>query len=182
MKGLKAMSEPVMGTAVTAGSSVTTAPPVPSVVIEAQVQQDYFGFSSTTRFTFPDGLTFVELKSMNEGEKAEYQRRTQRDLVVERQSGNARVKVDPASERHALLETCIVDWNLLKQGAPFPYSVRNLREWLRVANPRIVEDIEKDIRKANPWLLADMTVEDIDKEIENLQEMRKVAEERERGE
>jgi hypothetical protein len=34
--------------------------------------------------------------------------------------------------------------------------------------------IEKDVRKHNPWLLQEMSVEDIDKEIASLEEMREV--------
>jgi hypothetical protein len=145
-------------------------------------QEDYFGFSETHRFYFPDKVTFIEFKSMNEGDKAKFQKMTQKDLVLERQSGNARMKVDPATERHELIRTCVVDWNLTRGGAPVKFSDVQLRDFLKLANPKLVEDLEKEIRKHNPWLLQDMTVEDIDREIENLREMRKVAEERERGE
>lgn len=150
---------------------------------QAPVQQDYFGFSRRERFWFPDHATWIDFEVMNEGKKSKYQRETQRDLVIERGSGNARTKVDPAAARHALIEASIVDWNLVRAGRPVPYQAgQPLRDFLQLADPRIVEDLEKAIRKANPWLLDEMSVADIDREIDNLKEMRAVAEEREQGE
>ena len=155
---------------------------LPGAPVETQTPQvDYFGFSNTTRFTLPDGVSWFEIKSMNEGEKARFQQKTQKDLVLERQSGNARMKLDQASERHELIRTCVVDWNLSRNGVPVPFNGTHLNDFLKLADPTIVEKLEVAVRKANPWLLAEMSVEDIDREIENLQEMRKVAEEREAG-
>jgi hypothetical protein len=70
----------------------------------------------------------------------------------------------------------------MRQGVSYPFTDNHLKEWLENANPRLVEDLEKEIRKANPWLLAEMSVADIEREIENLEEMKKVAQEREAGE
>lgn len=150
---------------------------------QAPAQHDYFGFQRRERFVFPDGLTWIEFEVMNEGKKAKFQRDTQRDLVIERGSGNARAKIDPAATRHALIEASVVDWNLTRNGRPYPYNAgQALRDFLTLADPVVIEDLEKAIRKANPWLLDEMSVEDIDREIDNLKEMREVAERRERGE
>jgi hypothetical protein len=95
------------------------------------------------------------------------------------------------TERHELIKASVVGWNLTRNGQPLPQpdpddprakgSVQ-LNDFLQLADPVIVEGLEKAIRKANPWLLQDMKVEDIDKQIEDLQEMRKIAVEREAGE
>lgn len=154
----------------------------PPSVYETPAQHDYFGFASSQKFTFPDGVTYVEFDVMNEGKKSAFQKMTQKDLVLERQSGNARMKVDPGVERHELLRQSIKDWNLTRGGQPVLFNTRTLKDFLELADPKLVEDIEKAIRKANPWLMAEMAVKDIDREIESLQEMRVVAEERERGE
>jgi hypothetical protein len=143
---------------------------------------DYFGFAEEHEWYLPDGRQFFTFKVMNEGDKAKFQRKTQRDVIVERQSGNARMKVDQADERHQLIQTCVTGWNLYRGGQPVPFTERNLRDWLDLANPKIVEDLEREIRKANPWLLGEMTSEDIQKEIDNLQEMLKTQLEREQGE
>lgn len=161
----------------------TSAVPVEQESVPEKVHVDFFGFSETKRFHFPqDPDQWIDFKVMNEGDKARFQKLTQRDLILERKSGDARMKVDPAVERHELIKACVVDWNVYRGGKPYAFSVRALEDLLRLADPRLIEDLEKEIRKANPWLLGEMTVEDIDKEIANLQEMREVALERERGE
>jgi hypothetical protein len=145
-------------------------------------QEDYFGFSMTEKFYLPDGQSYFELAAMNEGKKAKFQKMTQRDMVLEKGSGNARFKIDPAVERHALIQACTVDWNLKRNGVPQPFGERALRDFLELANPDVVEKIELQIRKMNPWLLNEMTTEEIDKQIEELKELREVAEKREAGE
>jgi hypothetical protein len=146
------------------------------------VQQDYFGFQATEKFHLPDGLSWIEFRVMNEGDKLKFQKKTGRDINIDRRSGDARIKMDPGTERHELIITCCVNWNLTRNGELVPFGDRSIRDFLELANPRVVEDLEKAIRKANPWLLGEMTVEDIDKEIADLQEMRVVVSERERGE
>ena len=157
--------------------------PVPAAY-EAPAQHDYFGFVSSEKFYFPDGVTWLEFDVMNEGRKTQFQKQTQRDLVLERQSGNARMKVDPGVERHELIRQSVKNWNLVRgaQNTPIEYNPKSLRDFLELADPKMIEDIEKAIRKANPWLMAEMTVKDIDREIDSLQEMRTVAEEREKNE
>lgn len=144
-------------------------------------QDDYFGFEATERFVFPDGRTWIEFKKMNEGEKKSYQDKTSKDLVLER-TGNTRMSILQGTERHELIRACIVDWNLKRGGQPVPCNKVQIGDFLTLANPRIIEDLEKAIRKANPWLMADMKAEDIRREIENLQEMLEEAEKREAGE
>lgn len=143
---------------------------------------DYFGFSERHKHYLPDGKQYVEFEAMNEGARKRFQQKTNRDLVLERQSGNARMKVDPATERHILITESVKDWHIMRKGAMVPFAKRNLEDFLELAPPSIIDGIEKAIRKANPWLLGEMSVADIDKEIENLQEMREVAAKREAGE
>lgn len=158
---------------------------------EESFYEDYFGFSDVKRWYFPDHRQYIDFQVMNEGQKANFQRKTNRDLVVERNTGNARMKVDQATERHTLLTESVVGWNVFRRTAsgefePVTFSKgspgANFEQWLNSTNPKLVEDLEKEIRKANPWLLADMTVEDIDREIANLQEMREATAKREAGE
>lgn len=161
-------------------------PPMQGEELPASQQQDYFGFQLTKKHYLPDGVSFIEIKAMNEGEKAEYQKKTQRDMVLEKGSGNARFKINPADERHALIETCVVGWNLTRGGLPIPFDNKGrsgpFRDFLTLADPRIIEDLELAIRKLNPWLLADLTVEEIDKQMDELKELREAAVEREAGE
>jgi len=145
-------------------------------------QADYFGFTRTEKFVFPDGITFIEFCALNEGAKKDYQDRISSDMVLERKSGDARMSVKQGSQRHELIKAACVDWNLKRGDQIVPFNKIQLSDWLTLTDPLIVEDLEKAIRKANPWLMADMKSEDIRREIENLEEMYEVAKKREEGE
>lgn len=153
---------------------------------EHNAQHDYFGFIETKKHYLPDGVTWIEIQAMNEGQKAHFQKLTQRDMVLEKGSGNARFKIDPAVERHALIEASVIGWNLMRGGQVVPFDnagrANPLKDFLSLANPKIVEDLEMAIRKLNPWLLAELTVEEIDKQIDELKDLREEAVKREAGE
>lgn len=159
------------------------------VTLEEEVYEDYYGFDTREIFYLPDGKQFVEFQPMNEGAKSKFQKLTNKDVVVERSTGNARMKMDPASERHALITESVTGWKLMRKVGdkwqPVPFSKGSpgaeLEKWLNIANPTVVEDLEKAIRKANPWLQGEMTVEDIEKEMDNLRELREEAIKREAG-
>lgn len=141
-----------------------------------QLFADYFGFDEDFEFVFPDGNSKIFFKALNEGAKARYQREINRDVQLERNTGNARIKTDPAGERHALIEASVTGWNLRKNGQPVTFSKGSkgatFTQFLENANPKIIESLEEAIRKANPWLIADMDVEQIDQEIDRLKELR----------
>lgn len=151
------------------------------IAIEEKIQFDYFGFGETHRHILPDGVSFIEFKVMNEGDKRRYQNGQNRDVTVVKNTGDARLSTKPGDDRHSLLTTVIVGWNLMRGGTALGFTNAHLKEFLDGADPLIVEGLEKAIRKAHPWLLAEMSVEDIDREIESLQEMREVVVEREAG-
>lgn len=135
-------------------------------------QTDYFGGSTQSNFVLGDGKTFVTIKTMNEGDRAEYQNANNKEVRVQKASGDAILKMSQADERHALIRACVVDWNLIRSGSPVPFSKAELNGFLKTGHTEAIDAIEKACRKANPWLIADMEVADIDAEIESLQEMR----------
>jgi hypothetical protein len=149
------------------------------VSLVAQVQEDYFGFDVHHRVTFPDGITYVEHREFNEGQRKQYLNQANRDVRLQKVTGDAIIKTKPGDERAALIEIAVIGWNLIRGGKPVHFTPSNLHSWLEVANPKVVDLIHKDIYAHNPWLLAELSLEDIDKQIEELQEMRavKVAEE-----
>lgn len=149
---------------------------------DAKPQHDYFGFGGTKRHYLDDEVSYLEFDVMNEGAKSRFQKEVQRDLIIERGSGNARTKVDPSVERHALIMASVKGWNLMRGGRPAHFESRALRDFLEVANPKDIEGLELAIRKANPWLTSDLTVKDIDDQIDQLKELRAEAAEREAGE
>lgn len=147
---------------------------------------DYWGTDETHRHTLPDGKQWFEFQIMDEGARSRFQKLTNTDLTVMRDN-TAKVKMDPAAERHTLIKESVINWNLMQKGpdgnwSAAPWSKRNLEQWLEKAPPKIVDELEFAIRKANPWMQADMSVEEIDKEIGRLYDLRKDVEARKSGE
>lgn len=158
------------------------------VVTEEQVFADYWGFSDTIRHVLPDGKQSVVIKRMNEGARALYQKEIRSDVTISRGTGDARIKSDSSAERHSLIRSSIVGWTFYRKDAVTgkvferEFDSKALNEFLKVADPAVIDDIEKACRKANPWLTADVTVEDIDAEIESLQQQREEIVKRDSGE
>jgi hypothetical protein len=144
-------------------------------------QQDYFGFESVDRIKLPDGTSYIEHRILNEGQRRKYLNKVNREVKVQRATGDAVMKMAPGEEKKALLEAAICGWNLMRNGQPVPFNTKNLDEFLDKANPKVIDLIEKEIRKGNSWLQADMSVEDIDREITQLQELRQQKLEEEEG-
>lgn len=136
------------------------------------VQHDYFAFDESGRIPLPDKVSYIEHQVMNEGAKRKYLNNTNRKVNVSRVTGDASISAAPGDERAALLSSTISGWNLKSQGQDVPFSKDNLARFLDQADPKVVDLIEKEIRLANPWLLQELTIEDIDTEIESLQQMR----------
>ena len=151
------------------------------VPVTEVVQVDYFDFEVTRTVTLPDGISFVEHKELTEGQRKKYLNSINRDVIVHRQTGDARMRMAPGDERHALLLTAISGWNLKRAGQALPFNEANVKKFLDAASPRVIDLIDKEVRKANAWLIQDMSVEDIDKEIETLQELRATKVEEESG-
>lgn len=168
-------------------TTLDTKPPV--VQTEEQQYEDYFGFEEAKTWYFPDGKQYIQYKVMNEGQKSQFQKLTNTDIVVERATNNARMRVDPAEERHQLLSNSVVGWHVVKRNPttqawePVTFSIGRkgceFEKWMDNANPKLIEELEKEIRKANPWLMDELSVEDIDKEMKSLEEMRTAAVKRE---
>jgi hypothetical protein len=154
------------------------APPAATETVSSQ--QDYFGFSTTTRHMLPDKVSYVELKVLTEGERRAYQNASNRDVKFDR-GGSAQMKLRPGDDRANLLKVAIVGWNLMRQGQPVPFTPQSLDLFLNNTDPKVVDGIEKAIRKSNPWLLSEMSSDDIKKEIEDLTELLAVKLEEEAG-
>ena len=143
------------------------------------VQADYFSFGETFQCFFGekygDTVSYVEHKSLNEGSRRRYLNSVNREVTLERQSGNARMKLASGDEKHLLLEEAIVGWNLIKDGKPVTFSKGSngstLSQFLAMADPAVIDVIEKDVRKNNAWLLAEVTVDGIKEQIKDLEEM-----------
>jgi hypothetical protein len=158
----------------------TEAPEAPAVT---EGYENYWGTDETHRHYLPDEKQFFEFKIMNEGAKARFQRMTNQDLTI-KQGGEAKVRMDPANERHTLIKESVTGWLLYmpdkeNQMVQASFTPAMLDNWLNMAPPKIVEDLELAIRKANPWMQADMKSEQIREEIKRLEDLlrEKLAEE-----
>jgi len=155
---------------------------IPAPVVHEEYE-DYFGFAQQVAFTLPDGRQQIFFAVMNEGAKTRYQQKINKDIHINQQTRDSRIKIDPAGDRHALLDESIVGWSLKKrhpnsgEWLDVPFSKGSpgseLSKWLGVANPAVIEKLEDAIRKANPWMQDDMTAEQIDAEIDRLSDLKK---------
>lgn len=153
-----------------------------NVPTHERAQESYFGFEEVHRCMLPDGVSYIEHKTLNEGARRNYLNKVNRDIMLQRTTGNAIMRMQQGEEKHMLLEQAICGWNLIgPNNEPLVFNTNKLQEFLKKADPRIVDIIEKDVRKHNPWLMADLSVEDIDKQIAELQEMRDVKIKEEEG-
>lgn len=144
---------------------------------------DYFGFDIRHKFIMPDGKQWIEFKTLNEGDLAIYQKELNRDVMVEKTTGNARIRINQVEERHALLGVAVTGWHMMQRHpargwlpAAFSNSGKGstFRQWLAKADPALVAELEKAVREQNPFLLQanTETLEAIDKQMADLQVQR----------
>jgi hypothetical protein len=155
------------------------------VTEETQVVDYWSGPPEPVRWYFPDGKQWIAFSKMTHGQRSAYNARTSKELTLEKVTGNARVKADVAGDTNILIDVAVIDWYILRGGNPVSFSKgspgSNLAQWMGQADPVLVDDLEKAIRKANPWLNAELTVKDIDEQIEELNREREEAVKREQG-
>lgn len=152
---------------------------------------DYFGVDIRHKYMLPDNKQYIVFKVMSEGDLAQYQRLLKRDVVVEKTTGDARIKIDQVEERHALLMTAVTGWHMMRrlpsgEFKPVTFSQGKggeFHKWVLGANPQLVADLAEAIRRENPFLLGagPETVEAIDKQISDLYEQREKIVQREQG-
>jgi len=149
--------------------------------VEEHIQTDYFGFGEDNVFTFPDGVSTITHSTMNEGKRRQYMNKANNGVTVKKTTGDAHIDTKPGDDRMFLIKAAVTGWNLRSDGQEVRFSGSALDRFLDSANPKIVDSLESAIRKANPWLLDELSVEDIDKEIEDLMSLRDEVEARESG-
>lgn len=142
--------------------------------LDEPVQADYFGCDETYNTVLPDGVSFVTHKKLAEGERRKYLNKSNREMKLNRQSGDATLSLAPGDERYNLLSVAVVGWNLKRAGVAVPFDARQLATWLDKVDPRVLDLVERDVRAKNPWLLSDLTIEDLDREIAALEEQRAI--------
>lgn len=145
------------------------------------IEVDYFAPTEVFRVLLPDGVQYIEHREFNEGARRKYLKETNRSVKLQRASGDAFLNMQPGEDRVALLKAAICGWNLKRNGKAFLYTPKAVDDILESFPPTIIDLVHKDILKHNEWLMGDMTVEDIDREIDSLQEQKKLLIEKEAG-
>lgn len=151
------------------------------IVTEEPVIIDYFAQDAPSKVMLPDGVQYVLVRKFNEGERRKYMNATNRDVRIQKVTGDALMNMKPGDERKAKLETAITGWHLYRSGQELPYNDRNKREMLDLFPPAVIDKIDKEISLLNPWMLNEMSSEDIEKEIADLQELLAKKKEEEAG-
>jgi hypothetical protein len=137
------------------------------VAAEETLQVDYFGFEDTENVYLPDGKSYVTIQALNEGGRRRYLNKVNREVKIAKQTGDAIMQLANGDERRILLLEAIVGWNLVRAtkggGDPQPLSFdqTKLNDFLTTVNPKVIDVIDKAVRAQNPWLMADVTLEDL---------------------
>lgn len=140
---------------------------------------DFFDVLEQFTFEFPDGVQYVILKAMTEGDRKRYLNKTNREVRMNTGTKELKMQAAAGDDKHALLELCITGWNVLRQGRSVPFSNQNLKAFLDGAPPSLIDRIEKRIREINPWLLGDEdSLETLYEERDELENRIKVLEDR----
>lgn len=156
--------------------------------------EDYWGTQEVHRFLLPDGKQYFDIKPMDEGGKTRFQKKTNKGVRVNQRSQDAHLDLDPADERHTLIKESVVSFKIMQKGADGQWSEfpcppegdsrlkSSIEKLLEKFNPKVIQDLEFFIRTKNPWMQADMDIEEIDKEIDRLHELRRQKVEHDAGE
>jgi hypothetical protein len=146
------------------------------VAADETVQVDYFGFEETEHVFLPDGKSHVTIQALNEGGRRRYLNRVNREVKIAKQTGDAIMQLANGDERRILLAEAIVGWNLVRRNKndgtvqPLIFNEAKLNDFLTTANPKVIDIIDKAVRAQNPWLMADVTLEDLLKQKDELEE------------
>lgn len=142
-----------------------------------EAYENYFGFETTEKYMLPDGKQWIAFKPMNEGERAKYEEKTQKDVTVNRRTDDAKIRLNAASDRHALLMQSVCDWHMMQKMPTGEWmkvgfstgTGGTFAQWLGKANPKIVNELHQAIVNANGWMAAELTAEAIREEIKSLE-------------
>jgi hypothetical protein len=138
---------------------------------------DYFGVDERREVYLPGSKTqYVVIKEFTEGDRKKYLDKVNKDVRFGKDN-TATMKTSPGSDRHELLKIAIVDFKLQRGTGDNVVIMtivthpRVLEEFLEKTSPKVIDHIVKEVHKLNPWLINDASVEDMEKELADLQEM-----------
>lgn len=144
--------------------------------VDDGVYVDYFGFEETER-VYLDSKQYVDVGALNEGGRRNYLNAVNREARISKGSGDTVIKLANGDERRILITAALTGWNLMRPNLkkpgeymPVPFNANTVREFLDKVSPTVLDRVDKVVRKQNPWLLQDATIEDMEQQIIELQE------------
>lgn len=156
------------------------------VQLTTRVRKDFWSNDEEKIFYFPgqDDLPesdkqYITFKKMNEGMRSKFQQKTQTSAVIERATSNTRIGVNQARDRWALLEISVTGWRLFRGDEEVPFKPHVFNSFVNQADPWLIDELEKAIRKENKWMRSDVSSDDIREQISELEDQLKEAIERE---
>lgn len=147
--------------------------------LEVTVYEDYWGTKGETTHYMPDGKQYFTIKKMDEGDRARYQFESGMQMTSMRKTGDTKIDINQAKDREALVCASVKGWFLVKDGVQVPFNAQALRAWVKGSDPKLLDKLLMSIRKFNPFLQEDLSVKDIDEQMQELRELRDIAEKRE---
>lgn len=161
------------------------------VPVETRQIIDYWSFGGTEKWYLPGqeainpaDRQYILFKRMVEADKVEFQTKTNRDIRVQNTTKDIKLNMNPALERKVLIDLSVTGWYLFKKNhkgelVEINYDPKQRADFFRIADPKLVQELEIAIRKANPWMKAEQGPEEIRAEIAALTEQLAEAEARE---
>jgi hypothetical protein len=173
--------------------TITPQPITPEAAQSGEYYEDYWGVQETHRYTLKDGKQYFEVQPMDEGGKTRFQKMTNKGIRMNQRSQEATIDVDPADERHTLIRESVVGWRIMQKGPDGSFSEfpcpsderlrhRAIDQLLTKFNPKVIQDLEFFIRTKNPWMQADMELEELYEERDRIEILIKQRKEQEAGE
>jgi len=120
---------------------------------------------------------YILYRKFTEGARRRYQSAiSSRPFRVNQSTGEMTVTIDLAEQRYLLLKEAISGWKLFKDDKEVPFGKDTLEEFLEFGNSDITDRLEIEVKRVNSWLAAGEITGAVEKEIERLQELKKIRE------
>ena len=113
---------------------------------------DFFDVLEEYLCEFPDGIQYVSIKVMNEGDRRRYLNKTNREVRMNAQTREMKMRSAAGDDKHELLKIVINGWNVFRGGKPLPFTQSNVQAALDAWPPTLIDLIEKKVTEVNPWL------------------------------
>lgn len=132
-------------------------------------------------YTFPDGLSKLEFRGLNEGDRAWVQNLRS---MIEVDSVTKKMKMDAGNGtfKIEIISKALLDWDIQTKGSDgefhrVPFEGKNIDKFLINLDPVLVDEIYEVVQENNAWLSGTYdSKKNIDKKIKALNELKEKGE------